>query len=393
MKALCVFGANQYGDPARESSPERRAFLPALRRAGYDVLHFDSWDKSRYRDLPELNTRLLETVERERPDVLLFVPLLAEVWLETLQIIRRRGDVVTICWTTDDSWKYQQQSRYLAPAFHAITTTYPDVLARYHADGHHNVILTQWAASFDELAEPLPASRCRYPVTFVGSMHGGRRERVDRLRNGGLDVRCFGLGSENGPVTTEQMRDIFRESVISLNFANSQGSNQIKARTFEVPGAGGFLLSESAAGLELFYVPDQEIVLYGDDAELQSKAAWFLAHPAERDAVAQRGHLRTRNDHTYDIRLREVIAFAREQKAAGPVLPATGTLDAALRAHGIGPAHRLLRSALVTLASAVVGRRRARKAARRLVYELSWRFRGAATYSSAGLPGRLFPRD
>ena len=63
------------------------------------VVLFDSWDRHAWADFAELNAALLDTVAREQPDVMLFVPMLAEVWLETLEIIKARGDVISICWT------------------------------------------------------------------------------------------------------------------------------------------------------------------------------------------------------------------------------------------------------------------------------------------------------
>ena len=81
----------------------------------------------------------------------------------------------------------------------------------------------------------------------------------------------------------------FAQSVISLNFANARGDNQIKARTFEVPGAGGFLLSEAAVGIEGIYSVDQEIAVFRDEQELAEKIRHFLSHPAERDAITALG--------------------------------------------------------------------------------------------------------
>jgi spore maturation protein CgeB len=49
-----------------------------------------------------------------------------------------------------------------------------------------------------------------------------------------------------------------------------------------------------------------------------------------------------------------------------------------------------IRSVLIALFTAVFGRQRGPRAARRLVYELSWRLGGAVTYGARGLPGRLF---
>ena len=48
-----------------------------------------------------------------------------------------------------------------------------------------------------------------------------------------------------------------------LNLANAPtGPPQVKARTFEVPGAGGFLLTENAAGLNAFRTGRRCIVVF-----------------------------------------------------------------------------------------------------------------------------------
>jgi spore maturation protein CgeB len=58
--------------------------------------------------------------------------------------------------------------------------------------------------------------------------------------------------------------------------------------------------------------------------------------------------------------------------------------------HKIGATLSLIRRAMIKAFSAIWGPVRGPRAARRLVYELSWRLAGARTYTSAGLPGRLF---
>ena len=67
MKVFCVFGKHQYGDPARGLGIEYAAFLPTLKRLGHQVIHFESWDRSKHRDFAELNRALLGAVARERP--------------------------------------------------------------------------------------------------------------------------------------------------------------------------------------------------------------------------------------------------------------------------------------------------------------------------------------
>ena len=407
MRVLCVFGEHNYGEPDRGRGYEYINFIPALRRLGHDVLFFESWNPDCYSDPRELNRKLLTTIEVQRPDVIFSVMFTYQIWLETLQILRDAGFAATVNWTTDDSWKYRQFSRFMAPAFHAFTTTYASAFSRYQRAGMHNVLLTQWAASAETLQPPLPAADCRYGVSFVGTAHGNRPEIVDSLRQRGIEVDCFGYGWPGGAVGADDIPHIIRSSVISLNFANSGASwcgrsakrnNQLKARTFEVPGAGGFLLSEWCEGIEMCYLPGREIEVFHTVNELAEKVRYYLDNLEKRDEIAMAGFHRTCSEHTYDLRLAKVLEFAltrRDRFFAGHgILPSKQIDWSRFRTieqeHTLNGGLSLLRHLLIPLCSAVWGPLRARRAARRLVFELSWRLAGRHTYSAGGWPGRMF---
>ena len=191
MKILCVFGKHQYGDPSLGIGTEYAAFIPALKKLGHEVLHFESWNRSYYSNYADLNLSLLKTVEKESPDLLLSVQMNYEIWLETLKAIKDKGDIITICWTTDDSWKYKEVSRFIGKAYHCMTTTYPEVIPKYYEDGIPNVLLTQWAANSEDFMTPLPAEKCRYQISFIGSAHGDRKRRISLLQKHGIHVSCF----------------------------------------------------------------------------------------------------------------------------------------------------------------------------------------------------------
>jgi len=394
MKILCVFGKHQYGDPSRDIGTEYAAFMPALRNLGHDVVHFESWNRGCYSNYAELNRALLEAVEREHPDVMLAVQFNYEIWLETLQIIQATGDTATVCWTTDDSWKYREVSRFIGRSYHAMTTTYPETLPRYQRDRIDNVLLTQWAANSENLREPLVAKECEYQVSFVGAAHGDRRKRIATLNEYGIGVSCFGYGWPSGPVAAEKIPQIMRKSIISLNFSNSRGQNQIKARTFEVPGAGGFLLTEYAPGLEKFYSVGNEIDAFFRTEELVEKINHYLSHPAERDAIASTGFQRTKREHTYEIRMKEVLNFAvssRDRYMRVNRKPIMHTFDELARVHHVVSALRFLREMMVLPCVLIWGKERGLRAARRISFELSWRFFGRETFTASGWPGRMFP--
>ena len=76
----------------------------------------------------------------------------------------------------------------------------------------------------------------------------------------------------------------------------------MKARTFEVPGAGAFLLTECVDELEEYYDLDREVVCFNSLDELVERARFYLTHEAARSAIARRGHERTLRDHTYERR-------------------------------------------------------------------------------------------
>ena len=140
---------------------------------------------------------------------------------------------------------------------------------------------------------------CKYQVSFVGAAHGDRQAKIAKLAQQGIEVTCFGHGWANGSVAAEDIPKIIRESIISLNFANAfKGANQVKARTYEVPGAGGFLLTEYAQDLERAYIPDQEVAVFTSIEDLGNQIRYFLAHLSERDIIAQAGFIRTKQDHT-----------------------------------------------------------------------------------------------
>jgi len=395
MIILCALGKHQYGDRSRGLGTEYAAFIPALKNLGHDVRHFDIWDRALYCDFAELNLKLLKTVQNLRPDVLLTVPMHYEIWLETLGAIRSTSRTITVCWTTDDSWKYHEFSRFIGKAYHFITTTYPEILKKYKEDGIHRIMLTQWAANSKFLKEPLKARQCRYPVSFVGTAHGDRKKRINLLKKDGIDVRCFGHGWPEGSVPGNDVPRIFRDSVISLNFANARGINQIKARTFEVPGSGGFLLTENAANLEKFYIPDKEIDIFSSHADLIDKINFYLRHQEKRDEIALAGFIRTAKEHTYENRLiniLEAIESARIKADNGAASSGRRIdLHEAVLDYRTNTFLRILRFFLLSVCVKILGHQKGPRAARRMVYEISWRLQGRKTYQASGWPGRMFP--
>jgi spore maturation protein CgeB len=401
---LCVFGRHNYGVADRGASYEYANIFPAIERLGHEAILFDSWNKEGYADYGALNKELVATIKRIEPEVIFFVLMGYEIWIETLEWIRSVGKAVTVNWAPDDSWKYVQSSRYLIPFFDVHCTTFPPVLAKARRDGYGNVFLTQWAANAAALTPPKPARECSIDVSFVGTAYGARHQWISALTGNGILVEAFGHGWPNGAQTTEQLAQIILNSKISLNFADpstrwspfgNQDVRQIKARTFEVPGAGGLLMTQNAEGLGGVYRIEREIVVFDDIEELVDKIRRLLDKPEERDAIANAGFKRTKTSHTYDHRLATLFQYIdtiRQAKTAAQNDRFVG-LDHLIKIHRNVSIWRPFRWCMVMLASLFLGRQRGARAMRKLVYEMSWRCAGERTYRAVGLAGRLFYRE
>jgi spore maturation protein CgeB len=239
-------------------------------------------------------------------------------------------------------------------------------------------------------------------VSFVGSAYGNRRHWIEQLARRGIHVDCFGYGWPKGPVAAADIPRIVRESAISLNFGDSglhlRGlrfirSRQIKARVFEVPGAGGFLLTQAADGLEQFYDSGNEIAVFDDADQLADRIRYYLEHPDERDRIALGGHARTVRMHTYTRRFQDLLAESTQRMNNRRAPSAAITLTELAAKHRPTWSLRIVRVLLVLPLSLLFGKTRGARAARRLLFELSWRIAGAKTYSASGWPGRLFYRE
>jgi len=388
MKILCVFGKNQYGDAQRGESTESFSFLPALRTLGHDVNIFDSWNKSLHQDYAALNMALVERCQQQRPELLLWVALTVEVWLDTLDYLRSTLDIRVIHWAPDDSWKFLQHSRFVAPHVDLCVTTYPELLLSYQQIGT-KAIVSGWAIPEHWRGDVVPSSECSYDVSFVGTAQPARQVMVRELRNRGVDVTCFGHGWPSGAVSPEQIPEIFRQSRISLNFSNSSGANQIKARVFEVTGAGGLLLTQTAPGMDRFFNLDHEVVVFNDIDECVNLIQRYLHDPVARDRIAIAGNRRTLAEYTYVERLNAVLSDL-PLNVSTTIRSHPIDFDAAVQKHSKPLLLRLLARVLIMVGMLIFGRQRGPRFARRFCFELSWRLVGSATYKSSGVVGRMF---
>lgn len=307
LRILYVAPRYDYGNPGRGLSAEENYFFHTLFSMGHEIIRFDPLEIMRLYGREQMNAMLLEAEYRFNPDIVFSVLFKNELDYETIQEITRRKHAITVNWFCDDQWRFDNFSRFWGPHFDWVVTTAKSAIHKYNTAGIHNVILSQWACNH-RLYYPMQLPKL-YDVTFVGQPHGNRREIINQLRSAGLNVRVWGHGWKSGRVSQYQMVRIFNQSRINLNLSNASVpmSQQIKGRNFEIPGCGGFLLTNYVENLEEYYNINQEIVCFDQVDDLIDKARYYLTHEAERALIAEAGYRRTLLDHTFDARFIEIL--------------------------------------------------------------------------------------
>ena len=186
------------------------------------------------------------------------------------------------------------------------------------------------------IAPELTPPRCAFAdrsndVALVGAgVDGGggryarRHSLVSELRQRFPDSSAFAYG-----VPPQQMVQLYGDSRLVLNDGGDR-HHPITMRIFEAIGAGAYVLTDPAPGLEVLLDPHRHYATIEDDVAAQ--AASLIADPktAERAAAAYDFAI---THHTYDHRIDDLMAIAATTKARPrPTAPAGRGLTAVVLA-------------------------------------------------------------
>lgn len=146
---------------------------------------------------------------------------------------------------------------------------------------------------------PLPVQK-DIPISFVGTAYGNRPRVIQKLRQHNIPVQTFGAGWNQ---YVDSMGEIFNRSLINLGMGEilySRHLTNVKGRDFEIPGTGGGVyLTSFNADLAQHFVIGKEILCYRHLDEMVELMRYYLLHPDEAVAIAQRGYERAVREHRW----------------------------------------------------------------------------------------------
>ncbi len=185
----------------------------------------------------------------------------------------------------------------------------------------------------------LPAYACE--VSFVGCWSRKKQSILEDLltRRPGLALRIWGNGWNRASkhltpfwqgrgAFGDELSLIYRYSRINLGLLSEAGGgtmvgDQVTARTWQIPAAGGFLLHESTAELARYFSPGREVAVFASGEDLAEKTARYLADEPERLAVATAGHNRClAAGYTYLGAAQQILGFHESPRVVPAQPPA-----------------------------------------------------------------------
>ena len=110
--------------------------------------------------------------------------------------------------------------------------------------------------------------------------------------------------------TMEEMPLIFHNSCINLNITSKGIRSGIPLRVFDILGCGGFLLTNYQTELAELFVPGEDLIVYDSIEDLSEKCSYYLSHESERKEIAHNGFEKAVSQHTYQIRLEQMLTLA-----------------------------------------------------------------------------------
>ncbi|MFO0775836.1 MAG: glycosyltransferase [Nitrospiraceae bacterium] len=211
---------------------------------------------------------------------------------------------VPLVWYAIDSHIHLDWHMHYAAVFDLIFVAQRDVTRFYLRDGERQAV--EWAPLFcmPQYDRVMGLSR-DLPIAFVGSLNPqlnpARVALIDALRS------RVPLHVHHGAYA-----DWFNRSQIVLN---QSVSNDVNFRTFQAMACGAMLLTERVGnGLEDLFRDGRHCALYtrGAVEEIVDLVRYYGRHPAEREAIAERGRQRVLARHTSRHRAERILSALQQ---------------------------------------------------------------------------------
>lgn len=136
----------------------------------------------------------------------------------------------------------------------------------------------------------------------------------------GARFRHWG-GDGAGTIRGKDLNDLYASAKVVVGDTLCPGFNYpwyFSDRLFETTGRGGFMIFPWIMGVDDMFKEEEELVTYPFEAfdELERLINYYIENEDEREKIRLAGHKRTKKDHTYNNRLKEMLKVIENEKTS-----------------------------------------------------------------------------
>lgn len=279
---------------------------------------------SRLNSINLRNLGLIDAVKEAKPD-LVFVLRGADFFSETLLKIKKEYNTKLICWWLEGP-KVIEKSLEKASCydFYFINSRYS--VEEHKKKGIKSCYYLPFGADLQFYNKIVLANedynRYKSDVGFVGAWDQNRQDLLQGLTD--LDnVSIWGPKWRKRNKANKGMLKIIKGEGVyydeAVKFYNSSKINininawynyiasGVSLRVFDIPACGGFLLTDFVEELlELYNLPE-EMETFKTQDEFMDKIKYYLKNDSKRIKIAENGYRRVMTDHTYEIRMKQLL--------------------------------------------------------------------------------------
>ncbi|KKW12640.1 hypothetical protein A2110_03030 [Candidatus Jorgensenbacteria bacterium GWA1_54_12] len=290
----------------------RISFFTKLKKAGVEALTKNSPEFER-----RVYDRLASLIESKNPDLV----ITHSAWIppEAIARLKRNTHAKIVLWFPDHPGNIGRQYLFASPydALFFKDAFLVDRARSLNLNAHYlpEACMPKWHKRVELTEKEKETYGC--DVTTAGNMYYYRAKVFEPLIDS-YNVKIWGpdipawLNSSvrrahQGKSVTELTKSkAFNAAKIVLNTFQGEVSG-VNQRFFEIAGCGGFQLCEYRDAVSDFFEIGKEIAVFHDLKELTEKIDYYLAHPEERQKIADAAYARAHREHTFEQRLKKMM--------------------------------------------------------------------------------------
>ncbi|TKJ40272.1 hypothetical protein CEE37_08065 [candidate division LCP-89 bacterium B3_LCP] len=108
-----------------------------------------------------------------------------------------------------------------------------------------------------------------------------------------------------------KLPNVYRDAGAVLNLTSMQMPTALNQRCYDVPAAGGFVITDQQRSIQGQFELEKEIVTFNSTIEFKEKWRFYKKNPTARQAVIDAGRERVLQEHTYSHRIAKMNSIVR----------------------------------------------------------------------------------